>query len=98
MMKKNWLVRTFDKKILGPISREKLIGLILDGKLMDSDEICPGNHFWVYVKERVLCAEMLEAPELIGTMTSPEEEQANLELPEQEEVNSSTETEEKKKQ
>lgn len=97
MMKKNWLVRTFDKKILGPISREKLISLILDGKLMESDEICPGNHFWVYVKERVLCAELLEAPELLGPLTSPEEEQANLELPENQEDKKTEEIEEKKK-
>ena len=65
MIQKNWLVRTFDKKILGPISREKLISLILDGKLSESDEICPGNHFWVFVKELDLCSKLLDAPEIL---------------------------------
>ena len=66
MSEKNWLVRTFDKKILGPISRDRLIALLQEGKLSESDEICPGNHYWVYVKEKELCAELLEAPELLA--------------------------------
>ena len=65
MSEKNWLVRTFDKKILGPITREKLIHLLRDNKLSESDEICPGNHYWVYVKEKEILAEILNAPEII---------------------------------
>ena len=65
MIEKKWLVRTFDKKILGPISREKLISLIVEKKLSESDEICPGNHYWVFIKEKVLCAELLDSPEIL---------------------------------
>ena len=65
-MMKNWLVRTFDKKILGPISREKLLELLRDNKLSESDEVCSGNHYWVYIKEKDLLAKMLDAPEILG--------------------------------
>ena len=64
MIDKTWLIRTFDKKILGPVGRDKLINLMRDNKLSESDEVCPGNHHWVYVKERDLLAKMLEAPEI----------------------------------
>lgn len=65
MIDKIWLIRTFDKKILGPVGRDKLINLMRDNKLSESDEVCPGNHHWVYVKEKELLAKMLEAPEII---------------------------------
>ena len=63
------------------MSREKLLRLLRDNKLSESDEICPGNHFWVYVKERALLAEMLEAPEILGpldTSLSDKEEKKDL--------------------
>ena len=65
MNERIWLVRTFDKKILGPISREKLVGLLRDNKLSESDEICPGNHHWVYVKEKETLSKILQAPEIM---------------------------------
>jgi len=52
-MVKNWLIRTRQKQILGPISREKLIEL--SGQqppvLSEEDELCSGNGYWFFVKE-----------------------------------------------
>jgi hypothetical protein len=69
MNEKKWLIRTFDKKILGPVSRDKLIRLLRDNKLSESDEICPGNHFWVYAKEKKIVSKILEAPEILNNST-----------------------------
>ena len=66
MIEKKWLIRTFDKKILGPISRDKLLRLLRDNKLSESDEICPGNHDWAYVKEKKLISKLLDAPEILS--------------------------------
>ena len=66
MMDKIWLIRTFDRKILGPITRDKLLNLLRDNKLSESDEVCPGNYHWVYVKEKKLLSEILNAPEIMG--------------------------------
>lgn len=66
MNEKNWLIRTFDKKILGPVSRDRILRLLRDNKLSESDEICPGNHFWVYVKEKEIISKLLDAPEILG--------------------------------
>ena len=51
---KNWLIRTKTNYILGPVSREKLIELIDTGSLTDEDEICSGNGFWFYFREKDL--------------------------------------------
>ena len=72
MNEKKWLIRTFDKKILGPVSREKLIRLLRDNKLSESDEICPGNHFWIYAKEKKIVSKVLEAPEILSNSTQSE--------------------------
>ena len=48
MMKKNWLVRTFDKKLYAHFKR-KINQPNTRWKINGDDEICPGNHFWVYV-------------------------------------------------
>ena len=53
-MNKDWLIRTRQKKLLGPISREKLIELIEKGSLAPEDQVCSGNGYWIYVKEQDL--------------------------------------------
>lgn len=74
MIDKIWLIRTFDKKILGPVGRDKLINLMRDNKLSESDEVCSGNHHWIYVKEKELLAKMLEAPEILDNSLIEKEE------------------------
>ncbi len=53
-MEKNWLIRTSQKQILGPISKERVIELIKKGNLTDDDEICSGNGYWFHIKEKNL--------------------------------------------
>jgi flagellar hook protein FlgE len=51
---KNWLIRTRQKQILGPISREKVLELLDKGAINIEDELCSGNGFWIYAKEKNL--------------------------------------------
>jgi hypothetical protein len=51
---KNWLIRTKSNYLLGPISREKLLELIDSGSVQPDDEVCSGNGYWIYVKEKNL--------------------------------------------
>lgn len=53
-MEKNWLIRTRSKKILGPISKEKLVEFVNKGSLVPEDEITSGNGYWFKVKEKDL--------------------------------------------
>ena len=53
-MEKNWLIRTSQNQILGPISKERVIELIKKGNLTDDDEICSGNGYWFLIKEKNL--------------------------------------------
>lgn len=53
-MDKNWLIRTSQHKILGPISKAKLIEFIEKGSLTQTDEVCSGNGFWFYLHEQDL--------------------------------------------
>src|SRR5690349_6549257 len=51
---KNWLIRTKTNFLLGPISREKLMELIKSGSIQDDDELCSGNGYWFYLREKHL--------------------------------------------
>lgn len=53
-MEKNWLIRTHLKKILGPVSKEKVLELLEKNTLVGDDEICSGNGFWFFVREKDL--------------------------------------------
>lgn len=50
-MEKNWLIRTKNNQILGPVSVKKLQNLINDGSLCSDDEVSSGNGYWFYVRE-----------------------------------------------
>lgn len=51
MVEKNWLIRTQNKHILGPVSKKKVKDLIDEGFLKSEDELCSGNGFWFFIKE-----------------------------------------------
>lgn len=51
---KNWLIRTKQKQILGPVSKEKLISFVEKGALGPEDEVMSGNGYWFSLKEREL--------------------------------------------
>ncbi|WP_412471705.1 hypothetical protein [Halobacteriovorax sp. RT-1-4] len=51
MDNRNWLIRTKSNKILGPLSKQKVIEFVQDGTLTEEDEICSGNGYWFWIKE-----------------------------------------------
>lgn len=53
-MEKNWLIRTQNQKILGPVSKTKIIELVQKKSLGNDDEICPGNGHWFFLREKDL--------------------------------------------
>lgn len=53
-MHANWLIRTADNQIIGPMPREKVIELLDNQTLLDNDELCSGNGFWFSVREKEL--------------------------------------------
>jgi len=53
-MEKDWLIRTHNNQILGPVSKEKIRYLINENTLTGEDEIACGNGFWFKIKEKEL--------------------------------------------
>ncbi len=51
-MQKNWLIRTKSNHILGPVSKEKLLELYNNGSVRPDDEICSGNGYWFFLREK----------------------------------------------
>ena len=58
-MEKNWLIRTTKNKILGPISRRKVVDLLQKRALTNNDEVCSGNGFWFYIREEPFVKEYI---------------------------------------
>ncbi|MBY0517413.1 MAG: hypothetical protein K2P81_10915 [Bacteriovoracaceae bacterium] len=52
MMQKNWLIRTKSNHILGPVSKEKVLELYHNGSIRPEDEICSGNGYWFFLREK----------------------------------------------
>ncbi|MCR9203098.1 MAG: hypothetical protein NXH75_00865 [Halobacteriovoraceae bacterium] len=84
MAVKNWLIRTKNKQILGPATKDKVIELIEKGSLAGDDEVACGNGYWFWVKEKDLLEKYLygdlpqtfnpisEAVDVLTAKTSPE--------------------------
>lgn len=53
-MEKNWLIRTKNNHILGPVSKAKVRELVKNGSIKGEDELCSGNGFWFFVREKDL--------------------------------------------
>ena len=53
-MEKNWLIRTKNNHILGPVSKQKVRELLEKGSIKGDDELCSGNGYWFYVREKEL--------------------------------------------
>jgi len=47
-----WMVRTQKNQITGLFTEDQLKQKILGGELSDQDEICSGNHYWIYLYEK----------------------------------------------
>jgi hypothetical protein len=53
-MERNWVIRTYQKQILGPVSKQKLLEFIQKGSIGFTDEVCSGNGYWFSLKETEL--------------------------------------------
>lgn len=53
-MERNWLIRTAQNQILGPVAKAKLLEFIQKGALGAMDEVCSGNGYWFALKEKDL--------------------------------------------
>lgn len=58
-LERNWLIRTTQNQILGPISKAKLVEFIQKGALGLQDEVSSGNGYWFQVKEQELVEKYL---------------------------------------
>jgi hypothetical protein len=58
-MERNWLIRTSQNQILGPVAKEKLLEFIQKGALGMSDEVTSGNGYWFNLKEKDLVEKYL---------------------------------------
>ncbi len=58
-MERQWLIRTKNNHILGPVSKEKIAELIENGSLKDEDEICSSNGYWIFIRETELVQKYL---------------------------------------
>ncbi len=56
---KNWLIRTSNFQILGPVSKEKIIEFLNKGSLKGEDEVTCGNGYWFLIKEQDLVEKYL---------------------------------------
>jgi hypothetical protein len=54
MNDKNWLIRTTNFQILGPITKQKIIEVYHKGALHEDDELSQGNGYWFFVREKDL--------------------------------------------
>ena len=53
-MEKTWLIRTKNNHILGPVTKDKVRELIEKGSIKGEDEVCSGNGYWFYIREKDL--------------------------------------------
>ena len=92
-MKKNWLIRTKNKHILGPISKTKLQELFGLGQVKNDDKVCAGNGYWFKVQEKALVEKFVvndevqpfnpvsEVPQLLGETSNRYPSDDDLEYP-----------------
>ena len=51
-LERNWLIRTSQNQILGPVAKAKVIEFIQKGALGGTDEISSGNGYWFHLREK----------------------------------------------
>lgn len=81
---KNWLIRTSNFQILGPVSKAKVLDFVNKGSLREDDELSSGNGYWFSIKEKDLLEKYIfgdllqsfnpisEAPSILTLNESPE--------------------------
>lgn len=73
---KNWLIRTKNNHILGPVSKNKLVDLYKNGSVKSDDEVSSGNGYWFFVREKELVDRFLMGDEPQGF--NPVQEAENM--------------------
>ena len=58
-MERNWLIRTSQNQILGPVAKQKLLEFIQKGALGLTDEVTSGNGYWFQLREKDLVEKYL---------------------------------------
>ncbi len=58
-MDRNWLIRTSQNQILGPVAKQKLLEFVQKGALGMMDEVSSGNGYWFSLKEKDLVEKYL---------------------------------------
>lgn len=58
-MERNWLIRTTQKQILGPVAKSKVLEFLQKGALSLNDEVASGNGYWFALKETDLVEKFL---------------------------------------
>lgn len=83
-MERNWLIRTAQNQILGPVAKPKLLEFIQKGALGLMDEVSSGNGYWFSLKEKDLVEKYIygdlpqgynpisETPSVISRMENPD--------------------------
>lgn len=54
MVERNWLIRTSQNQILGPVAKAKVLEFLQKGALGLNDEVTSGNGYWISLKEKDL--------------------------------------------
>ncbi len=77
-----WLIRTTANQLAGPYSQEQVRQIVLSGQLIELDEICQENGYWLYLHEREEVLKQLGVvlPELSGVDSEGEEGEVPLEV------------------
>lgn len=58
-MERNWLIRTTQNQILGPVAKAKVVEFFQKGALGLNDEVTSGNGYWFFLKEKDLVEKYL---------------------------------------
>lgn len=103
-MEKTWLIRTKNNHILGPVTKDKVRELIEKGSIKGEDEVCSGNGYWFYIREKDLISKYItgdvpqgfnpvsEADTVVCKKTTSTSNTENVN-PSQDEINTSLPTE-----
>jgi len=76
----DWLIRTRDNSIFGPVPKEEVIRRIQTGELTPRDEVCRANHYWFTLYEKQEFVDQLGIPFPEKFLPATEEETTDVSL------------------
>lgn len=83
-MERNWLIRTTQNQVLGPVAKQKLLEFIEKGALGINDEVTSGNGYWFSLREKELVDKYIygDIPQGYNPISESKSVLAKLENPE----------------